>query len=98
MTAVPHERLGPQGDALILELRRLQWALAREFEETQEQAPPRPSARARPQIGPQARPATDPSEHPDAQPATIETAALVEHARAQLRPALVTAQLHLRAA
>ena len=33
MTAVPHVRLGPQGDALILELRRLQWALPREWQE-----------------------------------------------------------------
>src|SRR4051794_34981005 len=47
MTAIPHEHLGPQGDALILELRRLQWALARESEDAQHQAAPELSAHVR---------------------------------------------------
>src|SRR5262249_8486638 len=38
----PPHRIGPQGDALILELRRLQWALARDREEPKPApAPPR---------------------------------------------------------
>src|SRR5947209_12803720 len=72
MTAVPHERLGPQGDALILELRRLQWALAREREDLPEQAAQAHAAHARPWVAPEAGPRTGSSAHPAARTSGAE--------------------------
>jgi HlyD family secretion protein len=70
--------IGPQGDALILELRRLQWALARERKEARgkKQDRPPPSAHARPRVDPSDRPRTGSHGHPGAPDSGRETETL----------------------